>query len=313
MPPRVGVLCRARRRPEDRKLPSMPASDSAPIPWDAATKACGRGRSCRSASQPNRDSEPRNSSPSLHPDMNARTVKRKPRLPHLSRSGLSTASSTTIADSANDKTSKPLPPPPSALLLSFYQLSFNEMVAFSGSSAQYHITVFMNCFIPSSYITVIRREHAKGEFVSSFEMGISTQRATVNMHGNEKFLDAVLTRTGKRADVSHCTHTHGRIWQWKWDDEPGHCIGWHGESPYRFSLAQCYHLDSEGCPTAGGSIAGFAVCPGVGRDGTPRPPKLKIEAEGLHIIDHVFTSALIVERKRLTPSGTPMAINSIFN
>ncbi|KAI0667228.1 hypothetical protein C8Q78DRAFT_1082357 [Trametes maxima] len=233
--------------------------------------------------------------------MNTRTVKRKPRLPHLSRSGLSTASSTTINDSANDKTSKPLPPPPSALLLSFYQLSFNEMVAFSGSSAQYHITVFMNCFIPSSYITVVRREHAKGEFVSSFEMGISTQRATVNMHGAEKFLDAVLSRTGKRAD--------GRIWRWKWDDEPGHSIGWHGESPYRY----CYHLDSTGSPVAGGSIAGFAVCPGVGRDGTPRPPKLKIEAEGEHLMDHIFTSALIVERKRLTPSGAPMAINSIFN
>ncbi|KAI8972868.1 hypothetical protein BD414DRAFT_499630 [Trametes punicea] len=33
-------------------------------------------------------------------------------------------------------------------------------------------------------------------------MGISTQRATVNVHGSEKFMDAVVSRTGKKTDVS---------------------------------------------------------------------------------------------------------------
>lgn len=33
-------------------------------------------------------------------------------------------------------------------------------------------------------------------------MGISTQRATVNMYGVEKFVDAVLSRDGKKTAVS---------------------------------------------------------------------------------------------------------------
>lgn len=113
--------------------------------------------------------------------MNVRTVKRKPRLSNVSRSTLSTASSATIADPIvtghggilpavkTGSDSKPLPPPPKSLVFTFHQHSFNTMVAYADSAVHYHVTVCMNCFIPSSFITVIRREHEKGEFVSSFE------------------------------------------------------------------------------------------------------------------------------------------------
>ncbi|KAI0693532.1 hypothetical protein C8T65DRAFT_667952 [Cerioporus squamosus] len=134
---------------------------------------------------------------------------------------------------------RPLAPSrPTAIVLAFRQLGFNAMVAAcaAGSpgegertgrtSAQYHISVHMNCFCPSSFVTVIRRGTVDGEFVGSFEMGISTQRATVNMYGVEKFVDAVLSRDGKK--------TADRIWQWKWGDMPQHSICWHRESPVRY-------------------------------------------------------------------------------
>ncbi len=112
--------------------------------------------------------------------MNVRTVKRKPRLSNVSRSKVSTASSAKIIDPiANGHSgirpvktgsgSKPLPPPPKSLLFTFHQHSFNTMVAYADSTVHYHVTVCMNCFIPSSFITIIRREHEKGDFVSSFE------------------------------------------------------------------------------------------------------------------------------------------------
>lgn len=114
-------------------------------------------------------------------DMNVRTVKRKPRLSNVSRSTLSTASSATITDPIvndhggilpavmTDSSSKPLPPPLKSLVFTFYQHGFNTMVAYADSTVRYHVTVCMNCFIPPSFITLIRREHERGEFVSSFE------------------------------------------------------------------------------------------------------------------------------------------------
>ncbi|OSD05068.1 hypothetical protein PYCCODRAFT_1465509 [Trametes coccinea BRFM310] len=243
-----------------------------------------------------------------------RSVRRKPRLADLSRSDLSSASSATIAEPSPSKSlfntsqisllsiSKPLPPPPSALVLGFRQKGFNAMVASpsSTSSARYHISVQMNCFMPSSYITVVRRTHEGGEFVSSFEMGISTQRAVVNMHGSEKFMDTVLSRTGKKTDE--------RMWQWKWEDDPRLRFAWHRESPVRY----CYPVDATGRPS-GPMLAAFVVCSSTNTLGeaSQQPASLTVYPEGQHIMDHILTSVLVAERKRLTPS--PMTMKPIFN
>ncbi|KAJ8486928.1 hypothetical protein ONZ51_g4514 [Trametes cubensis] len=150
--------------------------------------------------------------------ISSRTIKRKPRLTGPYGSDHSTGSSTTIVSKISLSLPPPLPPPPgyvdnkplpprpTAVLLSFRQQGFNTMVAYHKNAAEYHVAVYMNCFMPSSFVTVIRRAHEDGEVVSSFEMGISTQRATVNMHGTEKFVDAVLSRTGKKTDVSGPVH-----------------------------------------------------------------------------------------------------------
>ncbi|TFK85235.1 hypothetical protein K466DRAFT_552414 [Polyporus arcularius HHB13444] len=200
---------------------------------------------------------------------------------------------------------------PTAVVIAFRQLGFNVMIASSipGAGegmqrmrvgAQYHILVHMNCFCPSSFVTVVRRGAADGELVGSFEMGISTQRATVNMYGVEKHVDTVLSREGKKAA--------DRIWQWNWGDVPQHSICWHRESPVRY----CYFMGTDGRPN--GPMAAAFTCSSsiVGPDGmSPQPASLKVYPHGLRALDHIVVSALLVERKRLTPSL--MGFHSIFN
>ena len=106
-------------------------------------------------------------------------------------------------------------------------MGFSEMTVYANTSSrmQYHISVHMNCFCPSSYITVVRRWQVDGKLIGSFEyvpfgpcscyplsslfgtvrMGISTQRAVANMYGTEKMLDSVLSMSGKKSDVSSFT------------------------------------------------------------------------------------------------------------
>ncbi|KAI0330706.1 hypothetical protein GY45DRAFT_1250192 [Cubamyces sp. BRFM 1775] len=60
-------------------------------------------------------------------------------------------------------------------------------------------------------------------------------------------------------------------------------------------------------------IAAFVVCSSTSnvRQAAPQPASITIYPAGQHIMDHILTSALLVERKRLTPS--PMTLNPIFN
>lgn len=58
----------------------------------------------------------------------------------------------------------------------------------------YYISVNMNCFTPSSYITTIRRDGWEGDVVGDFEMGISAFRKpnTVCFRGYERPLNEML-------------------------------------------------------------------------------------------------------------------------
>ncbi|KAI0754122.1 hypothetical protein C8Q80DRAFT_346881 [Daedaleopsis nitida] len=254
--------------------------------------------------------------------MRPRVVRRRPGFTNLSRSELSlqatlasgaeTEGSAHIPESESDEHAtrsdhdhRPVPASrPTVVVLGFRQLGFNAMVVCAGSSTrvQYHISVHLNCFVPTSSVTVVRHASVDGEFVGSFEMGISTQRATANMCGVERPLDAVLVRAGKKVDE--------RIWQWRWDDDPSRALCWHRESPVRY----CYIMDGVGRPS-GPMVAAF-TCQSIGADSAsegaqPQPAVLKVYPHGLRLADHILVSALVVERKRLTPSV--MGFNSIFN
>lgn len=163
-----------------------------------------------------------------------RSLRRKPGSSNLSLSDLSRTS--TSVESAREPVQLETPPrsrtssrgrPARSVDLSFQQMGFSEMTVYANTSSrmQYHISVHMNCFCPSSYITIVRRWQVDGKLIGSFEyapfgpcscyalfslfgtirMGISTQRAVANMYGTEKMLDSVLSMSGKRSDVSSFT------------------------------------------------------------------------------------------------------------
>lgn len=72
---------------------------------------------------------------------------------------------------------------------------------------KYHISVRMNCFIPSSYITTIRRGATQeGAMVGDFEMGIADKTATLFIRGKEFPIGDVLGKSGSR---------RGGLWDWK--------------------------------------------------------------------------------------------------
>ncbi|OJT11633.1 hypothetical protein TRAPUB_11861 [Trametes pubescens] len=230
-------------------------------------------------------------------------VRRKSRLITLSRSAAPAPSTDVGSASPKSDTSKALPPQPKPVLqLNFYQRGFNAMIAYADATVHYHISICMNCFVPSSFVTIIKRSHEKGEFVSSFEMGISTQRATVNMRGDEKFVDSVLTKTGPGRKAND------RLWKWRWDSTLGHDIGWKGEKPVR----NCYRLDSAGTP-AGPILATFVLGASAAQhaSGSPQPASLVIYPDGRQVVEHILTSVLVLERKRLTP--TPTSVTPLFN
>ncbi|KAI0918339.1 hypothetical protein AcV5_002348 [Taiwanofungus camphoratus] len=110
----------------------------------------------------------------------------------------------------------------------FSQETFHSMVlcARGESTPDYYISVAMNCFIPSSYITTIQRGGSRdGELVGSFEMGISTRKNTVTVDGREKLMDLVLCHAGSKSN---------RVWQWRWHNDDSLHLSWHSDSPVRY-------------------------------------------------------------------------------
>ncbi|KZT07049.1 uncharacterized protein LAESUDRAFT_725396 [Laetiporus sulphureus 93-53] len=148
----------------------------------------------------------------------------------------------------------------------------------------------MNCFIPTSHITTIRRGGSPyGEVVGSFEMGIATKKSAVTMAGRERLMDVVLNKAGNKAN---------RVWQWKWHNNRELHLSWHCDSPVKY----CYLAAQAGTPNAS-LLASFTPQPLAPRaDGLPSPPSsLKVFPDGQWLFDDIVISTLILERKRLTP------------
>jgi len=90
----------------------------------------------------------------------------------------------------------------------------------------YHISVAMNCFIPSSHVTTIRRGASEyGDYVAEFEwvccsrcyharpndnlasrMGNSEDADTMTIHGKQRLITAVLNKSGSRLQVPLDSH-----------------------------------------------------------------------------------------------------------
>ncbi len=77
-------------------------------------------------------------------------------------------------------------------------------------------------------------------------------------------------------------------------------------------LLQCYRLDSAGTP-AGPILATFVLGASAAQhaSGSPQPASLVIYPDGRQVVEHILTSVLVLERKRLTP--TPTSVTPLFN
>jgi len=184
------------------------------------------------------------------------------------------------------------PSPQAPIQYTFVQSSFNSMILTYQAALvpMYHISTYTNCFVPSSYITVIRRgDSESGALVGQFEMGASVKRSTITLDGKEKLTDAVIhkTKSGKKYFI------------WRWSADESTHLSWSIEGPIKY----CYI--GNGIGSKQHPVAFYSPPPLSPRaDGRPSPlPALKIYPEGKPKFDHILVSALIIERHRLTPSS----------
>ncbi|KAL4247569.1 hypothetical protein ABKN59_007741 [Abortiporus biennis] len=183
-----------------------------------------------------------------------------------------------------------------SITYTFMQQSFNAMVLIyqPASVPVYHISTHLNIFIPSSHITVVHRGDSEaGDLVGQFEMGVSVKKSTVTIDGREKLTDSVLFKGKGRSD---------RMWQWRWYNDDNMHLSWSFDS----QVKQCY-LKHKGPGTQEPPLlASYTPPPLTPRaDGKPAPlATMKIYPEGQALFDQILISALIIERKRLTPSSS---------
>ena len=80
------------------------------------------------------------------------------------------------------------------------------------------------------------------------------------------------------------------------------------------NTVQCYFMGEDGRPS-GPMIAAFSCASSAGgaadADAPSQAASLKVYPDGLRVLEHIVLSALVVERKRLTPSL--MGFHSLFN
>ncbi|GLB35891.1 putative para-aminobenzoic acid synthetase [Lyophyllum shimeji] len=133
----------------------------------------------------------------------------------------------------------------------------------------YCISVNMNCFTPSSYVTTIRRDSWDGEFVGDFEMGLTTSKKSSS------------SWTWKTPELDKSVHLY-------WDDSAA------------AGVITCFSSKDR---TTGNVLARFIPPAHPRRHGRPAEMhRLEVSPQGHEYFDDILMSALIVERLRTTPS-----------
>ncbi|KAJ6519989.1 hypothetical protein C8R45DRAFT_953489 [Mycena sanguinolenta] len=212
-----------------------------------------------------------------------------------------------ILEYGNEKAASPLSPPryrsirrPAApVSYSFTPLPSNAMLLapppnLTDSQKPYYISVHsLNCFTPTSHITIIRKNSWDGELVGDFEIGANSRNpGTLCLRGNEYPISELLTSEFK---VFRTT------WEWKvksfgpdkpimmfWDDYGGG------------GVLSCYSSQDRDIKNL---LAKFTPRTALRRQGQPfEPPKLLVTSVGHDLFDDILISALVIERTRTAPS-----------
>ncbi|KAJ7808236.1 hypothetical protein B0H14DRAFT_1517652 [Mycena olivaceomarginata] len=211
-----------------------------------------------------------------------------------------------VLEYPNEKPSSPLGPPryrsirrpTTSITYLFSPLPSNSMLLAPPADVTevhqrpYHISVSLNCFTPTSYITIIRKNSWDGELVGDFELGANVRNpGTLCLRGNEYPISELLT---SQFNVFRTT------WEWKvksfgpdkpmmifWDDYGGG------------GVLSCYS-DRD----LNNLLAKFTPRTALRRQGQPlEPPKLVVTSVGHDLFDDILLSALVIERTRTAPSN----------
>ncbi|KAA1471960.1 hypothetical protein DENSPDRAFT_929959 [Dentipellis sp. KUC8613] len=197
--------------------------------------------------------------------------------------------------------------PKSATYL-FSPSSFNTMLLLPSASNEtadtrplYHISVHLNCLMPSSFITIIRKgARDSGEYVGEFEMGISKETSTVTLGRRRSPISSVLT-------TSWSGYRDQKLVRWKM----GHTeFMWKIATKPSYN-ATCYlrRIGSEPSPEYAHLVS--AKLSGKVDTVEERLTSIRIRRAGWAFVDHIVVSALILERMRLTPTSSET--NALFN
>ncbi|KAI0095036.1 hypothetical protein BDY19DRAFT_62284 [Irpex rosettiformis] len=180
----------------------------------------------------------------------------------------------------------------------FYELENANMALYppgdmDNQTPLYSIHVAPSCFQPMSFVTTIKRGGTNSkQLVARFELGISRDPPTL-------FMD---NRPYQLQDVFHeFRKVKSKLKQDRWRWVRGQCkLQWFYSSDYE---AIChYELDPDRTPLAKLLSAAGAYAPG-GLPPSAGPPttKLMVMTPNQALLDEIVVSALLVERKRLTP------------
>jgi len=178
----------------------------------------------------------------------------------------------------------------------FSTISFNTTLVVSSSdedsASKYHISIAMDCFIPSSYITTVRSGCTDyGAFVAQFELGGSKEFETVNIHGSECLISSRLSKLQGSSKGQWLWRTKSKTKGLTWD-----CRA------VPFVCRSIYYSELDVLFKKQVKLATFTP-----RTGGPIPRRsskvaeLVVEAAGQKYFDDILVSLLILERKRLAP------------
>lgn len=155
----------------------------------------------------------------------------------------------------------------------------------------YYISVSMDCFTPTSYITTIRRGSWNGEIIGEFEMGMTTSKkqSTVYAWGKEYALADIL-------DSSYWVFKTS--WTWNIMDHDRSVIYW--EDCGGGGMLTCFSSKDR----AQGNLLAKFIPPTLPRKQgrSPELTRLEVLPLGHDFIDDIVISALVIERARTTPS-----------
>ncbi|KAF5385233.1 hypothetical protein D9615_001287 [Tricholomella constricta] len=154
------------------------------------------------------------------------------------------------------------------------------------------ISVNMNCFTPTSYITTVKRGSWDGELVGDFQIGLAISKKfdTVCVRGNE-FLISDIFKPGHQRFRSS--------WTWKTPehDKP---VFLYWDDSVAAGVITCFASKDK---TAGNVLARFIPPRHLRKLARPAEMhRLEVSPQGHEYFDDILMSALILERLRTLPS-----------